>query len=565
MHKPSDNRSRTGARILVDALQAHGLTHAFGVPGESYLAVLDAMVDSKIDFVICRQESGAAYMAEAAGKLTGKPGLCFVTRGPGMTNASGGVHVAQQDSTPMIVIAGQVPRNFRHREAFQEVDVRAVFGTMAKWVVEIDDPARVPEFVARAVRIATQGRPGPVVMTVPEDMLLEEVVTDDVAAFEPIEIAPSASDMARLQKLLSEAKKPLVIVGGSRWNQAAVDAVVRFAERFDLPVGASFRRQMLFPNQHDCYAGDVGTGINPKLAERVKNSDLVLLFGARFSEWPSQGYTLLNAPDPGKPLVHVHAGIEELGRVFQPTLAINATPVAFAAALEQVQPPQEISWREWRKSTRDDYMAWSEPLPKVPGAVQMSTIVDWLRKNLPADAVVCSGAGNFSIWLHRFYLHPKFGSQLAPVSGTMGYGFPAAVAAAKLDPRRTVVCFAGDGDFLMTGQELATAMQYSLAPKVFVIDNGTYGTIRMHQEREYPGRVFGTDLKNPDFAAYARAFGADGFTIASDKDAVPAIEAAFASKKAAVIHVKLDTEAITPTTTIAALRAKAQGKAQGKG
>jgi acetolactate synthase-1/2/3 large subunit len=396
-------------------------------------------------------------------------------------------------------------------------------------------------------------------------MLIEEVVTDDVAAFEPIEIAPSASDMARLQKLLSEAKKPFVIVGGSRWNQAAVDAVVRFAERFDLPVGASFRRQMLFPNQHDCYAGDVGTGINPKLAERVKNSDLVLLFGARFSEWPSQGYTLLNVPDPGKPLVHVHAGIEELGRVFQPTLAINATPVAFAAALEQVQPPQEIPWREWRKSTRDDYMAWSEPLPKVPGAVQMSTIVDWLRKNLPADAVVCSGAGNFSIWLHRFYRHPKFGSQLAPVSGTMGYGFPAAVAAAKLDPRRTVVCFAGDGDFLMTGQELATAMQYGLAPKVFVIDNGTYGTIRMHQEREYPGRVFGTDLKNPDFAAYARAFGADGFTIASDKDAVPAIEAAFASKKAAVIHVKLDTEAITPTTTIAALRAKAQGKAQGKG
>lgn len=565
MHKPSDNRSRTGARILVDALQAHGLTHAFGVPGESYLAVLDAMVDSKIDFVICRQESGAAYMAEAAGKLTGKPGLCFVTRGPGMTNASGGVHVAQQDSTPMIVIAGQVPRNFRHREAFQEVDVRAVFGTMAKWVVEIDDLARIPEFVARAVRIATQGRPGPVVMTVPEDMLLEEVVTDDVAAFEPIEIAPSASDMARLQKLLSEAKKPFVIVGGSRWNQAAVDAVVRFAERFDLPVGASFRRQMLFPNQHDCYAGDVGTGINPKLAERVKNSDLVLLFGARFSEWPSQGYTLLKVPDPGKPLVHVHAGIEELGRVFQPTLAINATPVAFAAALEQVQPPQEISWREWRKSTRDDYMAWSEPLPKVPGAVQMSTIIDWLRKNLPADAVVCSGAGNFSIWLHRFYRHPKFGSQLAPVSGTMGYGFPAAVAAAKLDPRRTVVCFAGDGDFLMTGQELATAMQYGLAPKVFVIDNGTYGTIRMHQEREYPGRVFGTDLKNPDFAAYARAFGADGFTIASDKDAVSAIEAAFASKKAAVIHVKLDTEAITPTTTIAALRAKAQGKKQGKG
>lgn len=559
MHKQS-NRSRTGARILVDALEEHGLRHAFGVPGESYLAVLDALADSKIDFTICRQESGAAFMAEAAGKLTGKPGLCFVTRGPGMTNASAGVHVAQQDSTPMILIAGQIPRSFRHREAFQEVDVRAVFGTMAKWVVEIDDPARIPEFVARAVRVATQGRPGPVVMTLPEDMLVEEVVTDDLVAFEPIEIAPSLSDMAKLQKLLWAAEKPFVIVGGSRWNEQAVASLVRFAERFDIPVGASFRRQMLFPNQHDCYAGDVGTGPNPKLSQRIKDADLVLAFGARLSEWPTQGYTLLTAPDPGRNFVHVHAGIEELGRVFQPTLGINATPVAFAAALESVQPPQEIRWREWRKSTRDDYLAWSEPLPKIPGNVQMSTIVDWLRKNLPADTVMCSGAGNFSIWLHRFYRHPKFGTQLAPISGTMGYGFPAAVAAAKLDPKRPVLCFAGDGDFLMTGQELATAMQYGLAPKIFVIDNGTYGTIRMHQEKEYPGRVFGTDLQNPDFAAYARAFGADGFTIDSDKDAIKTVEAAMASKKAAVVHVKIATDAITPSTTISALRANAQKK-----
>jgi acetolactate synthase-1/2/3 large subunit len=559
MHKHS-NRSRTGAQILVDALEGHGLRHAFGVPGESYLAVLDALADSKIDFTICRQESGAAFMAEAAGKLTGKPGLCFVTRGPGMTNASAGVHVAQQDSTPMILIAGQIPRNFRHREAFQEIDVRAVFGTMAKWVVEIDDPARIPEFVARAVRIATQGRPGPVVMTLPEDMLVEETVTEDLAAFEPVEIAPSLADMTKLQKLLWAAEKPFVIVGGSRWNENAVAAVVRFAERFDLPVGASFRRQMLFPNQHDCYAGDVGTGPNPKLSQRIKDADLVLAFGARLSEWPTQGYTLLTVPDPGRNFVHVHAGIEELGRVFQPTLGINATPVAFAAALESVQPPQEIRWREWRKSTRDDYLAWTEPLPKIPGDVQMSTIVDWLRKNLPADTVMCSGAGNFSIWLHRFYRHPKFGTQLAPISGTMGYGFPAAVGAAKLDPKRPVLCFAGDGDFLMTGQELATAMQYGLSPKVFVIDNGTYGTIRMHQERDYPGRVFGTDLKNPDFAAYARAFGADGFTIDSDKGAVAVMEKAFASKKATIVHVKIDTEAITPNTTISALREKTAKK-----
>ncbi|HLL26570.1 MAG TPA: thiamine pyrophosphate-binding protein [Xanthobacteraceae bacterium] len=559
MHKPRGN-SRTGARILVDALQGHGLTHAFGVPGESYLAALDALLDSKIDFLVCRQEGGASMMAEAAGKLTGRPGLCFVTRGPGMTNASAGVHVAQQDSTPMILLAGQIPRNFRHREAFQEVDVRAVFGTMAKWVVEIDDPARVPEFVARAVRVATQGRPGPVVITLPEDMLVEETAAGDIAAFELAEIAPSSADLERLQKMLAASERPLVIVGGARWNEAAVASLVRFAERFDLPVAASFRRQMLFPNGHDCYAGDLGTGPNPKLAERVKNADLVLVFGARFSEWPSQGYTLLTAPDPGKPLVHVHAGIEELGRIYQPALAINATPAAFAAALEKVEPPKEIRWREWRRAARADYLAWSEEVPKHPGAVQMGTILSWLRERLPPHSIVCNGAGNFSAWLHRFYRYPQFGTQLAPLSGSMGYGVPAAIAAKRIHPERTVMAFSGDGDFLMTGQELATAMQYGLAVRLFVIDNGTYGTIRMHQEREYPGRVFGTDLRNPDFAAYARAFGAEGFTIENDKDAAPALEAAFAAKAAAVIHVKLDPEAITPATTLSAIRAKALSK-----
>ena len=559
MHKPRGN-ARTGARILIDALAGHGLTHAFGVPGESYLAALDALLDSKIDFLVCRQEGGAAMMAEAVGKLTGRPGLCFVTRGPGLANASAGVHVAQQDSTPMILLAGQIPRGFRHREAFQEVDARAVFGTMAKWVVEIDDPARAPELVARAFRVATQGRPGPVVITLPEDMLTEEAAADDVAAFEPVEISPAAEDMARLRELIAAAERPIMIVGGSRWNADTVAALVRFAERFDVPVAASFRRQMLFPNGHDGYAGDLGTGPNPKLVERVKNSDLVLVFGARLSEWPSQGYTLLTAPDPGKPLVHVHAGIEELGRVYQPALAINATPVAFAAALEGLAPPQEIRWRAWRKAARSDYLAWSEDIPKHPGAAQMGTIVRWLREHLSPDAILCNGAGNFSVWLHRFYRYPQFATQLAPLSGSMGYGVPAAVAAKRLHPERTVMAFSGDGDFLMTGQELATAMQYGLAVRLFVIDNSTYGTIRMHQEREYPGRVFGTDLRNPDFAAYARAFGAEGFTIASDKEAVPVLEAAFAAKTASVIHVKLDPEAITPTTTLSAIRAKALGR-----
>jgi len=559
MHKPRGN-ARTGARILIDALQGQGLTHAFGVPGESYLAALDALLDSKIDFLVCRQEGGAAMMAEAAGKLTGRPGLCFVTRGPGLTNASAGVHVAQQDSTPMILLAGQIPREFRHREAFQEVDARAVFGTMAKWVVEIDDPARAPEFVARAVRVATQGRPGPVVMTLPEDMLTEEAAAEDVAAFEPVEISPAAADMARLQKLLAAAERPLVIVGGSRWSEGAVASLVRFAERFDLPVAASFRRQMLFPNQHECYAGDLGTGPNPKLAERVKKADLVLVLGARFSEWPSQGYTLLAAPDPGKTLIHVHAGIEELGRVYQPALAINATPVALAAPLEGVVPPKEIRWRDWRKEARAEYLAWSEEVPRHPGAAQMGTIVRWLRAHLPADSILCNGAGNFSVWLHRFYRYPQFGTQLAPLSGSMGYGVPAAVAAKRIHPERTVMAFSGDGDFLMTGQELATAMQYGLAVRLFVIDNSTYGTIRMHQEREFPGRVFGTDLRNPDFAAYARAFGAEGFTIADDKEVAPVLAAAFAAKTASVIHVKLDPEAITPSTTLSAIRAKALGK-----
>jgi len=559
MHKPRTN-ARTGARILIDALQGHGLKHAFGVPGESYLAALDALMDSKIDFVVCRQEGGAAMMAEAAGKLTGQPGLCFVTRGPGMTNASAGLHVAQQDSTPLILLAGQIPREFRHREAFQEIDPGAVFGTMAKWVVEIDDAARTPEFVARAVRVATQGRPGPVVITLPEDMLVEEAAAEDVATFEPAEIAPAPADMTRLQTMLHAAERPVVIVGGSRWSEGAVASLVRFAERFDLPVAASFRRQMLFPNTHDCYAGDLGTGPNPKLAERVKNADLVLVFGARFSEWPSQGYTLLSAPDPKKPFVHVHAGIEELGRVYQPALAINATPIAFAAALENVQPPKQIRWRDWRKSARADYLAWSEDVPKHPGSVQMGTIMRWLREHLPANAILCNGAGNFSVWLHRFYRYPRFGTQLAPLSGSMGYGVPAAVAAKRVHPERTVMAFSGDGDFLMTGQELATAVQYGLAVRLFVIDNGTYGTIRMHQEREFPGRVFGTDLRNPDFAAYARAFGAEGFTIANDRDAASALEAAFAAKVASVIHVKLDPEAITPATTLSAIRAKAMGR-----
>ena len=556
MTQPASPAPRTGARILVDALIANGIERAFGVPGESYLDVLDALADTEVDFVICRQESGAAMMAEAVGKLTGKPGICFVTRGPGATNASAGVHVAQQDSTPMILFVGQISRSMRGREAFQEVDYRAVFGTLAKWAVEIDEAARIPEIIARAFRVATQGRPGPVVIALPEDVLSEMATVADPPPVEPVETWPGLTDMMRLQKLLWSASKPVMILGGARWNPKAVASVVRFAERFDLPVAASFRRQMLFPADHQNYAGDVGLGINPKLVARLKEADLVIVAGGRLGEVPSQGYSLYDIPGPGVKLVHVHADPDELGRVYQPALAINASASAFAAALEGVQPPNAISWAEWREAARADYLGWTETPPSNPGAVQMSTLVRYLR-DLPKDAIICNGAGNFAIWVHRFHRFRAFGTQLAPTSGSMGYGVPAAIAAKRTAPARTVVAVAGDGDFLMTGQEFATAVQYDIPVVVVLIDNGMYGTIRMHQEREFPGRVFGTTLKNPDFAAYARAFGGFGITVETDAEFKPALDAAFASGQPAIVHVKLDPEAITPVASLSAIREKA--------
>lgn len=547
---------RTGARLLVDALLANGVSRAFGVPGESYLDVLDALSDSNVDFVICRQESGAAMMAEACGKLSGRPGICFVTRGPGATNASAGIHIAQQDSTPMILFVGQISRSMRGREAFQEVDYRAVFGPLAKWAVEIDEAARIPEIVSRAFRVAMQGRPGPVVIALPEDVLSEIATVPDAPAVEPAETWPGLSDMMRLQRLLWAAKRPVMILGGTRWNERAIASVERFAERFDLPVAVSFRRQMLFPADHACFAGDIGFSANPKLLARLKAADLVILAGGRFGEVPSQGYSLFGIPDPGVPLVHVHADPEELGRVYQPTLAINASSGAFAAALEGVQPPNALPWGDWRAEARADYLAWTEEPPANPGAVQMARLVRYLRA-LPKETIICNGAGNFAIWVHRFHRFRAYGTQLAPTSGSMGYGLPAAVAAKIAQPTTPVVAVCGDGDFLMTGQEFATAVQYQAPIVAVVVDNGMYGTIRMHQEREYPTRVFGTTLRNPDFAAYARAFGGFGATVETDDAFVPALDAAFASGLPAIVHVKLDPEAITPTTSLSALRAKA--------
>ena len=556
------DNARSGGEILIDQLSIHGVRHAFCVPGESYLAALDAFYDSDIQLTVCRHESTAAIMAEAVGKITGQPGICFVTRGPGATNASAGIHIARQDSSPMIMFVGQVGREMRDREAFQELDYRAVFGTMAKWATEIDDPSRIPEIVSRAFHTACNGRPGPVVIALPEDMLRDRVSVTDATAFAPVENWPGADDINRLQKLLGEAKRPVVLIGGSRWTEQASAALMRFAERFALPVATTFRRGHLFDAMHRCYAGDFGIGPNPKLLARVKGADLVLLIGGRFGEMPSQSYSVFDIPEPQTKLVHVHPGAEELGRVYHAHLAINAAPTAFCAALENMQPPKEIAWRGESDTAHADYLAWGEKATSVPGAVNLGEIMVWLRENLPADAIVTQGAGNFSGWVHRFYRVRKFGGLVGATSGSMGYGLPAALAMQTLYRDRTVVCVAGDGDFLMTGQDFATAVQYELPVIVLVADNGIYGTIRMHQERDYPGRVIATNLRNPDFAAYALAFGGYGALVEKSADFPAAFAAARASGKPSILH--LNTEAITPTATLTDIREKSLAGGGGK-
>lgn len=560
----SNDGTRTGGEILIDQLAIHGVRHVFCVPGESYLAALDAFHGSEIKLTVCRHESAAAIAAEAIGKVTGRPGICFVTRGPGAANASAGIHIAKQDSSPLIVFVGQVGRAMRDREAFQELDYRAVFGTMAKWATEIDDPARIPELVSHAFSTACNGRPGPVVIALPEDMLVERALVPDALPCEPVEIWPGLTDMNRLQKLLWAAKRPIALAGGSRWSEAACAALARFADRFQLPVATTFRRGHLMDALHPCYAGDLGIGPNPKLLARVKGADLVLLIGSRMSEMASQSYTLFDIPNPQMALVHVHPGAEELGRVYRPHLAINASPTAFCSALEGLQPPSTIAWAGEAVTAHADYLAWGEKATPVPGTVNLGEIMIWLRDNLPADAIITIGAGNFTGWVHRFYRQRKFGGLVGPTSGSMGYGFPAALGLKTLYPQRTVVCVAGDGDFLMTGQDFATAVQYELPLIVVISDNGLYGTIRMHQEREYPGRVIATALRNPDFAAYAKAFGGFGALVEKTADFPAAFAAARASGKPAIIHCKVDPEAITPTMTLAGIREKSLAGGAGK-
>ena len=542
MTKPPLN-SRTGGQILIDQLVVQGVERVTCVPGESYLAALDALHDSPIDVVICRAEGGAAMMAEAYGKLTGRPGICFVTRGPGATNASHGVHIAMQDSTPMILFIGQVDTGMREREAFQEVDYKAVFGTMAKWVVEIDRPDRIPELVARAFRVAMQGRPGPVVIALPENMLTEQAAAIDAPRVDPAKAWPAPADIAKLGVMLAAAKRPIVILGGSAWDADGSKAIARFAERFDLPVTTSFRRASLFPAEHPNYAGELGIGPDPRLKNRVTNADLILLIGGRLSEMPSSSYTLLEIPSPQQALVHVHPGAEELGRIYQPQLAIQASPAAFAAALNDLKPAATPAWSGEAAKAHADYLDWTETPRTLPGDFQYGKVVAWLRDRLPKDAIVCNGAGNYAGWLHRYHRFHSFAAQLAPTSGSMGYGVPAAVMAKRQHPERVVVAFAGDGCFLMSGQEFATAVQYGAAIIVVVVDNAQYGTIRMHQERDYPGRVVGTQLQNPDFALYAKAFGGHGERVERTEEFAPAFERALASGKPAILHCLLDPRA----------------------
>ncbi len=561
---------RLAGHALVEALVAQGVHTCFGVPGESYLAVLDGFHEHRehIRFIACRQEGGAAFMAEAQGKLTGRPGVCFVTRGPGATNASIGVHTAFQDSTPMVLFIGQVASEQRDREAFQEIDYRQMFGPgtlgLAKWVAQVDSAERLPEYVARAFRTAMQGRPGPVVLALPEDMLTTPTDAPVLPRVEPVHAWPAPGGLRRLREMLLAAQRPIVIAGGSGWDAEAAAALQRFAESWNLPVACAWRFQDSFDNRHPLYAGDVGIGINPKLAARIRDADLVIALGIRLGEMTTGGYTLLQAPRPAQQLVHVHAGAEELGRVYAADLMLQAAMATAAKALEGLAAPVALPWAAHTAAAQADYEA--NLVAPLVEPMDLAVVVKTLQRLLPEDTVYTNGAGNFSGWLHRYGrlsgLQHHGRTQLAPTSGAMGYGLPAAVAAALLQPQRWVVNLAGDGDFLMNGQELATATGYG-AKKLLsiVVDNGSFGTIRMHQEREYPGRVSGSDLYNPDFAALARAYGWQAERIDHTAAFEPALQHAIAAGTPTLLHLKLDSNVITSRTTLSAIREAARQRA----
>jgi len=561
--RTTSTTSRPAGHALVEALVAQGVDTCFGVPGESFLAVLDGLHEhrDKIRFIACRQEGGASFMAEAQGKLSGRPGICFVTRGPGATNASIGLHTAFQDSTPMVLFIGQIASEQRDREAFQEMDYRQMFGPgtlgMAKWVGEIHDGDRVPEYVARAFHTAMQGRPGPVVLVLPEDMLTQMTTAPVLPRVEPAHAWPAPGALRDVRTMLLAAERPFVIAGGGGWDAEACKALQRFAENWQLPVGNAFRFQDTFDNRHALYAGDVGIGINPKLAARIREADLVIALGVRLGEMTTGGYTLLKVPRPAQKLIHIHAGPEELGRVYAADLMLQSSMACAAKALETLAAPSQVPWTAHAAAANAEYKA-NQVAPAV-APMDMAVLIQLLTQLLPDDTIYTNGAGNFSGWLHRYYAYPGLQhhgrTQLACTNGAMGYGLPAAVGAALLQPQRWVVNIAGDGDFLMTGQELATATGYG-AKKLLsiVVDNGTYGTIRMHQERDYPGRVSGSDLFNPDFAALARAYGWAAESATRTEELAPALQRMIEAGKPALLHLKLDADVSTSRTTLTAIR-----------
>ncbi len=547
----------TGGQALIDALIANGADTAFGVPGESYLAALDAFhgAEEKLKFITCRHEAGAANMAEAYGKMTGKPGICFVTRGPGATHATIGLHTAFQDSTPMIMFIGQVAADQVEREAFQEIDYRRFLSEVTKWTAEINDPSRMAEYVGRAFRVATSGRPGPVALALPEDMLRELCDVQECIPYKPALAHPGAADMAELKRLLEGAARPFVMLGGSGWDDQSVADIQTFAENNKLPISVSFRCQDRFNNNHPNYIGDMGIGANPKLVKRMQDADVILVLGPRLGEMTTGGYERLSVPVPSQTLIHMHQGAEELGRVYQPDLAINATPQTIVPLLKDMVLSGSDKWAGRTAEARADFEAWTTPNEN-PGAVQVAKLYEHMREVLPEDSIFCNGAGNYAAWLHRFYRYRAFPTQLAPTSGAMGYGVPAAIAAKIVHPEKTVIACAGDGCFMMSAMELATAARYGANVIFLVFNNSMFGTIRMHQERDYPYRVSGTELTNPDFVAMAESFGLHASRVDSTDAFAPALEAARNAGKPALIEITIDPEAIGPTATLSGLRNK---------
>jgi acetolactate synthase I/II/III large subunit len=544
---------RHGGKILSDQLVKLGVERVFSVPGESFLAALDGLRDSGIANIVCRQEGGAAMMAEAFGKMTGKPGVCFVTRGPGATNASAGVHIAMQDSTPMVLFVGQIDNRQTDRETFQEVDYRAMFGGLAKWVAQVDQTERLPEYIARAFRIAQSGRPGPVVLALPENMLSAAADVADFTGQVTVPLQPDARQFDSMMAAFLAAKRPLVVVGGSAWSQQAADNIATFAERQNVPVVTSFRRQDYMDNRHACFAGDLNVGINPKLEARVRDADFLLLVGTRFGDIATQGYGLVDPSTPAKVIAHIHSDADEIGRVYG---ADHAVVCDGPRALEiLVEADAGLGWADWTAAAWADYEAWIKP-QESPGAVKQEQVIKWLSDTLPDDAILTNGAGNYAAWLHRYFVYKQHGTQLSPTSGSMGYGFPAAVSASIAHPEKTVVCLAGDGCFQMTLNEMSTATQHGSKPIVVVMNNGRYGTIRMHQEKTYPGRVSGTECASPDFAALARAYGGHGETVRDGAEFADAFVRAQTSGVLAVIECVLDPDVMSTGASLSDMVAK---------